>query len=178
MRSLAERRWRDLTSALTTMPDARAWVRCACVYAVFLGLAMPIGLMSGLVRPGWPHAGTAELATGVALVFIHPALVEELVFRGLLLPRDPRSMRRGPLAALTLVALAVYVASHPLNALLVRPSAAHVFGSPAYLTMAALLGAACTASYWFSRSLWPSILIHWLTVAAWLWLLGGSAVLC
>lgn len=178
MRSLAARRARDLFAALTTIPDSRTWGACAVVYCVFLACALPIGLLSGLLQPGAPHLRPAAMAGTGVLVFFQPVLVEEVVFRGLLLPREARAIGRGRLAWFAGVALALYVASHPINAALLRPGLLHVFASPAYLAIVALLGLACTAAYWISRSIWPPVVIHWVTVLAWLWLLGGQALLC
>lgn len=120
----------------------------------------------------------ARIAPGVLLLLlVHPAFVEEFVFRVVLLPRDPSTTSRGRLLAVTIVSLALYVASHPLNAMLFRPDVAPVFESPSYLALVTLLGLTCTAAYWISKSIWPPVAIHWLTVVTWLWLLGGQALL-
>ena len=86
-------------------------------------------------------------------------------------------MRQSRLFVRAGLALAVYVASHPLNAMLFRPQALHLFASPGYLTLVAMLGATCTWTYLTSRSIWPPVAIHWLTVVSWIWLLGGRALL-
>ena len=177
MRSLAIRRWNDLREALTTAPDSRTWFACALVYVAFLLAAGPIGLASGLLRPTTPHLSVRDaLVTGV-LLLIQPALLEEIIFRGLLLPRDAQTMPRHRLAAVAAMALAVYVASHPANAWLFRPGVLDVFASPVYLVLAALLGLACTIAYFISRSIWPPVAIHWLTVVTWIWFLGGQELL-
>jgi len=178
MRSLAARRAGDLFAALTTIPDGRTWGACVLVYCLFLACALPIGVLSELLRPSLAHLRVAELAGTAVLVFFQPALVEEIIFRGMLLPREARAISRGRLGLIAGGALALYIASHPLNALLFKPSLLHVLASPAYLAIVALLGLACTAAYWISRSLWPAVVMHWLTVLAWLWLLGGQALLC
>jgi predicted Abi (CAAX) family protease len=175
MRSLAERRARDLREALTTIPDWRTWRTCAFAYCLFLLCAVPLGLLSGLLRPSLAHRSPAEMAGAGLLLFVQPALAEEIVFRGLLLPRNAGSMSRGRLCVVAGAALVVYVASHPLNALLFRPAALSLFESPVYLVLVALLGLACTATYLISRSIWPPVALHWLTVMAWIWLLGGQA---
>ena len=175
--SLARQRARDLRGALTTMPDWRTWRTCAFVYGVFLACAVPIGLLSGLLRPGLPHAAPAEMAVTAVGLFVQPALAEEIVFRALLLPRRVESMSRARLAAVASGAIALYVASHPVNALLFRPAALSLFESPVYLVLAALLGLACTAAYLIARSIWPPVAIHWLTVVAWIWFLGGAPLL-
>ena len=164
-------------AALTTIPGWRTWGRCALVYGVFLICAVPIGLLTGLLHPGTPRVPIAEtLVTGL-VVLVHPAFVEELVFRVVLLPQNTASMRRRRVLVIAAAALALYVALHPLNAILFRPQAVALFESPAYLSLAALLGAACTAAYFISRSIWPPVVIHWLTVMAWLYVLGGKALL-
>ena len=174
----AVRRLRDLRAALTTIPGWRTWRTCALVYGVFLIVAAPIGLLAGLLKPGAPHLLASEMATSGALLFLQPALVEEIVFRGVLLPRDADAVRRGRLAAIAAAALAVYVLAHPLNAWIFRPQVFGLFSSPVYLVLATLLGAACTAAYLISRSIWPPVAMHWLTVVVWLWFLGGRALLC
>lgn len=174
----AVRRWRDLRAALTTIPDWRTWRTCALVYGVFLVVATPIGLFAGLLKPGAPHLPASEMATMGAMLLLQPALVEEIVFRGVLLPREAGTVRRGRLAAIAAAALALYVVSHPVNAWLFRPQVFGLFASPVYLVLTTLLGAACTAAYFISRSLWPSVAMHWLTVVLWIWFLGGRALLC
>lgn len=177
LRSLAIRRWNDLREALTTAPDARTWLACAIVYGVFLVVAAPIGLASGLLRVDTARASAVDALRVAALLFLQPALIEEIVFRGLLLPLDVRSLPRSRVVLVAGSALAVYVASHPLNAWLFRPHALGVFASPVYLVLAALLGLACTIAYFISRSIWPPVVIHWVTVVAWIGLLGGRALL-
>jgi predicted Abi (CAAX) family protease len=177
MRSLAERRWRDLREALTTIPHWRTWRTCAFVYCLFLVCAVPIGLLSGLLRPSLPNLSPAEMIGTGLLFFVQPALAEEIVFRGLLLPRRADSMSRGRLFVVAGAALVVYVAAHPLNALLFRSGALTLFESPVYLVLAALLGLACTATYLISQSIWPPVALHWVTVVGWFWLLGGQALL-
>ncbi|HUK34798.1 MAG TPA: CPBP family glutamic-type intramembrane protease, partial [Vicinamibacterales bacterium] len=74
-------------------------------------------------------------------------------------------------------ALAVYVASHPLNAWMFRPQVLGLFSSHAYLVLVTLLGLTCTATYFVSRSIWPPVVIHWVTVVTWMWFLGGYALI-
>jgi len=176
--SAVSRRLQDLRQALTTIPDWRTWRTCALVYACFLAAALPIGLRSGLLRPTPPRVSPIDMAAAGVLLFLQPALVEEIVFRGLLLPRNRGSMRRGRLAVVAGAALMLYVASHPINAWLFRPQALDLFAGPVYLALATLLGLACTLTYLISRSIWPPVAVHWLTVVTWIWFLGGQALLC
>jgi predicted Abi (CAAX) family protease len=168
-------RWGDLRDAVTMLPTRDAWTRCALLYVLFLVCAVPVGLVSGLLQPGMPDLSPAA-ALGVALTLvIRPALIEELIFRGLLLPRRSDALSRPRLYATIAGALLVFVAAHPLNALLFWPAVVGLFTNPAYLTLAALLGLTCTAAYLSSGSIWPPVAIHWVTVTVWILWLGGHA---
>ena len=48
-----------------------------------------------------------------------------------------------------------------------RPAAWALFTSPEFLAIAAFLGAASTAVYLISKSLWPPVLLHWTAVLTW-----------
>ncbi len=175
--SFARRRLTDLRAAIVTIPAARTWGACAIVYGAFLIVAVPIGWSSGVLRLALTRVSTPQIAAASLMVLVHPAFVEEIVFRGVLLPRDWRSLSGAGLAVVVVSALAIYVASHPLNAWLFRPAALPLFSSLPYLFLAALLGLACTGAYLISRSIWPPVVIHWVTVVVWLWFLGGERVL-
>lgn len=109
-------------------------------------------------------------------VMFRPALLEELVYRALLLPRDAARVSRRRLTLTSAAALGVFVASHPLNAWLFRPAAWGLFTSPVFLVTAALLAVACTAVYLIAKSLWPPVLLHWSAVLIWIALLGGQGL--
>lgn len=126
--------------------------------------------MTGFLTLELATAPAVGLATAVAVVFLHPALVEELVFRALLSPR-PDSRNGLQLAALP--SLALYVAAHPLRARFFDPRHSALFASPAYLALTALLGTACALVTRRTRSIWPAVLLHALAVDAWILLLGG-----
>jgi predicted Abi (CAAX) family protease len=105
-----------------------------------------------------------------------PALAEELFFRGLLYPHPdepalPRS--RFGWAALSLL---IYVVAHPLNGWLLRPAARDVFFDGRFLVIVLLLGVAALVSYHRARSLWPAVVMHYLTVVLWL-SFGGLTLL-
>ena len=166
-----------VVAALRTLPDLRTWAKCGILYGIFLAAALLIGLLTGFLHPGVSQATPMAMIATSLIVFVHPAFVEELIFRVVLLPRDPTSMPRGRAMGIAVVALALYVGSHPLNAVLFRPEAAPVFENTVYLLVVTMLGLTCTAAYWISKSIWPAVTIHWLTVVLWLWLLGGQALL-
>lgn len=177
MRSAVIRRLIDVRDAAIAMPSRQAWQRCALIYLAFLACAVPLGIASGLI-----HAAVAPLPVSAALIvactlLVHPAITEEIVFRALLLPRQPARVSRGRLGAAIVVALFLYVVAHPLNAHFFWPAALGVFTNPWYLALATLLGVACTATYLVSGSIWPPVIVHWVTVASWILFLGGQGLL-
>jgi predicted Abi (CAAX) family protease len=171
------RRLLDVRDALITMPTATAWQRCALIYIVFLVCALPIGLASGLLHPSLPPLTAGAAVVVACTLALHPAFTEELVFRSLMLPRRTDRIGRGRLLATIVIALFLYVIAHPLNAKFFWPAVLGVFSNPFYLALATLLGLTCTAAYLISGSIWPSVIIHWLTVTLWILLLGGQVLL-
>jgi len=136
-----------------------------------------IGLGSGLLRPGFADLSPKTFTILATTTFISPALLEELIFRVLPLPRDATRVTKLRLAFISTVSLVVFVAAHPFSAWLFRPSALALFTSPVFLVIAAFMGAAATVVYLISKSLWPPVLLHWTAVLTWITLLGGQALL-
>jgi predicted Abi (CAAX) family protease len=167
----------DVRDALTTVPSAVAWGRCLAAYGGFLAVAIPIGWSGAIVHPSMAPLPASSAIVVAGTLLLHPALTEELLFRALLLPRRVTEISRTRLATTVAIALFLYVIAHPVNAWLFWPAAFPVFSSASYLTMAALLGLTCSAAYLMSGSIWPAVLIHWATVAAWILLLGGQRLL-
>lgn len=170
-------RFADLRAAIVTIPPARTWLRCLLVYAVFAAFALSIGFGSGLLRPSLAELSPKTFCLLAMTTLLSPALMEELIFRVLPLPRDATRVTKPRLALISTAALAAFVAAHPLSAWLFRPAAWALFTSASFLAIAAFLGAASTAVYLISKSLWPPVLLHWTAVLIWIALLGGQALL-
>jgi predicted Abi (CAAX) family protease len=156
--------------ALQTPPwrvPLKSWVLLPifAVAALLLGIGGGV-LKLGFAEPEWPIFFLIS-------VLVSPALLEELIFRGLLIPRD--TARRGQRRTWLVIgwSTALYVLAHPLGALTTSPGARSFFLDPVFLIIVALLGITCGYSYVISRSLWVPILIHWLTVVIWVIFLGG-----
>ena len=158
----------DLAAGLRHVPGAASWGRAG----LELGWALPLMLLlahfGGLIRLQSPPDATTVLALAATL-FVAPALGEELLFRGLLVPRD-----RPTIAAMALSVL-LFVLWHPLQALTIGPPWAGTFLDPWFLAAVAVLGAALARIYAATRSLWPCVVAHWLAVLGWKLLLGGPA---
>ena len=145
----------------------KAWA----LLPLFMLIALLVGFGTGLLE-------IDPLETGFALLlpftlFIFPSLLEELFFRGILIPR--RILESGRPAALRAILLSslAFVAWHPFNALMFNHSAIPLFLNPWFLVITAALGVTCGYGYVVSRSIWVPVIIHWSTVCTWVLLLGG-----
>lgn len=164
MRSALKQTWQ----ALTVWPERNHW-RSAFMLAVptFLVIA-GIGYLSGWVSPAIV-TDPATIGTVLLLIFLAPALIEELLFRGVLLAWVTRWTPRWSGWITTLL----FVAWHPILAFTIGPPWAAMFLQPSFWIATFLIGIIFTHIRIVSGSLWPVILIHWGTVVIWKLFLGG-----
>lgn len=143
---------------------------------VFLGgaygiIALVIGFSSGLFKLGMLHSNLVYVLP--LTLFFFPVLLEESVFRGLIIPQNTKERGVGSVVFYTVLSTLLFVAWHPLNALTINPTAAPFFLNPYFLVIVFCLGIVCSLSYIYSQSLWLPLGLHWLTVIVWVLFLGG-----
>ena len=160
------RRFADLAAGLRTIPRLSGWGRAGLELGWAVPLMLVVAHFGGLIRVQSPPDAITMLGLAATL-FVAPALGEEALFRGLLIPRD-----RPEIEAMVLSVL-LFVLWHPLQALTFGPPWAGAFLDPWFLAAVAILGAALARIYVSTRSLWPCVLAHWLVVFGWKTLLGG-----
>ena len=156
----------DLAAALRHLPSAAGWGRAALELGWAVPLMLLVAHLGGLVRLQSPPDASTALGLAATLLVV-PALGEELMFRGLLIPRDSPAVKAMALSVL------LFVLWHPLQARTIGPLWAGAFLDPWFLAAAAILGVALARIYAATRSLWPCVLAHWLVVLGWKMLLGG-----
>lgn len=139
--------------------------------ALTLAAMAAVGFAGGLYRLGPPQF--IGLPMRLATVLIAPALGEEAVFRGLLVPG--RDETRRPWLAIGLVTL-VFTLWHAVEATTFLPKAAPIFLRPDFLACAAILGLDAALIRWRTSSLWPAVGLHWLVVVIWQTWLGGPGL--
>lgn len=143
-------------ASLREFPSPGEWLEV-------LGLALLVGVIAVSIKPDLialdARSAFSEIAMVALVAFFVPAFVEEFVFRGCLIPTFRWYW--------VVLSLAMYVGWHPVEVWLIFPEAAEVFLDPRFLCVVALVGIACTFSYWRTKSLWASILVHWLIVVGW-----------
>lgn len=153
---------KSLAKELVTFPGWRIWLGSLASTAVLLVLAwwiMP-DFADLDARPG-----ASELVIIALTALFFPAIVEEVVFRGLL--NRSQSIRAQLLSTL------VFVIWHPVGALFILPEARSVFFDPRFLIFTACFGLLFCQMRLISGSLLPPIVCHWLVVVTWK-ALGGA----
>jgi predicted Abi (CAAX) family protease len=106
-------------------------------------------------------------------LFVFPSLLEEIFFRGILIPNNTKERSRAAVFAYIVLSTMLFVLWHPLNALTINQEAQGFFLDVRFLLITVLLGLICGYAYVQSRSIWVSTIIHWMTVLVWVFFFGG-----
>jgi predicted Abi (CAAX) family protease len=163
---------RVLASLLPPLQQG-ALAHSLAVLTVYGVLALALGFASGFLTLPWSWPSLGPLLPRLAGLFLLPSLLEELLFRALLIPHPVEGFPWRPELAWIALSLGLFVLYHPLAARLWYPQARRLFDDPRFLVQATLLGLACSLAYAGTGSLWPPVLIHWLAVVIWLEPLRG-----
>ena len=164
---------RRLSDGLLAPLDARQVGLCLLGSALYAAVALAHGLGSGFLEPAHPWPRPRRLVSAAAALLPMPALGEELLFRGALLPHPGEGTPWPQLLAWSALGIGLFVLYHPLAGRLWYRRAERLFHDPRFLLQTALLGVATTALYQVSGSLWPALLLHAVAVLVWLERLGG-----
>ncbi|MEM6652021.1 MAG: CPBP family glutamic-type intramembrane protease [Pseudomonadota bacterium] len=165
-------RWNNLLCRMFMFqwPDRQGWRFSVFCLLAFCGLALPFGLWTGLYS--WAPTPLSWSLIGFALyLFVIPAALEEVVFRGPLLWSQAR--KESVPVWLIVVSLSLFIVWHPANTYVFMPEARDLFSDWRFLTVAGALGCAATLLALRTRSLWPPIVFHWLVVVGWKALFGA-----
>lgn len=155
------------------------WRAIAIALLAYGAMALPLGLQTGFLK--WPGQSnqtrlpfTAMTGIGLALrLLILPALVEELLFRVLLLPYPGTYLSPASWWMWAALSLVLFVVYHPLNAKTLYRSGDPTFFDPRFLVLTTLLGLTCTLAYSLTSSWFVISIIHWIVVVVWILGLGG-----
>jgi uncharacterized protein (DUF2235 family)/membrane protease YdiL (CAAX protease family) len=164
-----------LRGLLGTWPDSRGWLAAAKALgwlALLLGL---LGWLGGFLS--WHPQLGPELIKLALIAIIVPALIEELLFRGILLKPPANGVTGLGPAALSALLFAFW---HPLQIWFycrywpaMCPSWAPLAWNWWFLAACAVLGFACARSVLATRSIWPAVALHWLVIMVWAAFFGG-----
>lgn len=157
-----------LVAALQTIPTVKDWVVAIGLLLIFTLIYLPIGLKLGFLSFGFPSSWQTVIGVSAASFFM-PGVLEELMFRGLLIPRTTETTILRQRWFWVVLSWLLFIAYH------LYPFTPAFFKGIAFLSGAGLLGIACTLSYLQSQSIWTAVFIHWIIVVVWLLLFGGLA---
>jgi len=158
--------------ALIHLPSLRSLAIALLLLGLYALIAFPLGVYSGFFSRTQVSSKKIQLQVMIGAI-VAPALLEELVFRVLLLPSPHDSPTLSQWLMWGTLSLILFIVYHPLNGWLFFRRGRELFQKPIFLTLAALLGIICTVSYAYSGSVWIPALIHWVIVVIWLLKLGG-----
>lgn len=156
--------------ALVKWPSATAWLEFLVAAVLLAIVSAAVDLSTGLLHLA-PRDGV-EIVRVAAIAFLAPALSEELVFRGALIPG------RGEGAsgfAWIIASTVLFTLWHVLETAFL-PGGAAFFRRFDFLTLAALLGLLCGLLRWRSGSVWPAVVLHWIAAVAWIGWFGGPSL--
>lgn len=160
--------FQQTVTALKTWPDIKQWMMALRLAIPALAMVAALGFLAEWLV--WsPVTDFTTLLVTAAFLFFVPALLEELVFRGVLLSWLTQLTPRWGAWLSTLL----FVAWHPVQTLTLGPPWADMFLHPTFWIATLILGIILAHIRIVSRSLWPVILIHWFAVLIWKSLLGG-----
>lgn len=162
------------TFGSVTIPNGWDWLLTGTILLGFGAVMLVIGVSQGLLywQP-WSAPWYRQLGTLLKLLFV-PALLQEYVFRVLLIPYPKDWIPESIWWAWAFLALGIFVGFQWLYVRWIRQSWYSTIAHPTVLLLLTLLGLACTIAYRFTGSLWTITTLHWSIISAWWSLLGGQ----
>jgi predicted Abi (CAAX) family protease len=167
-----------LWSGMTTFPKIMSWLSTLGLLLAYGLIALIFGCQTSFLQFDNQFKGSwLQETLFVGKLFFLPALVEELLFRLLLIPHPIETAVFIDIVKWSLISLGTFIIYHPLNALTLYPAGKPTFWDWRFLTLASLLGVACSIAYYSAGSIWPPVFIHWIIVVCWIKLFGGKRLL-
>ena len=184
LQSMASRIFHRLRRALLTFPSWGGWLDTAAI-ALFYGcIVLIVGFTTNLLSLPFPEELSREalnpsrllaqmlpenFLTFIGTALVIPALLEELVFRALLMPRREERLKRK--WAWIALALGLFVASYPFLSHVghqyFEAESLELLTRRSFLALALLLGLGASWLYRRTGSIWSPVLFHWVAVVAW-----------
>jgi predicted Abi (CAAX) family protease len=160
-----------LWAGIVTLPTLTGWLLGLGWLVGYTLVAMAIGFKSGFLTF---DRQLHRLARSTGSLFLMPALVEEILFRVVLIPHPIEAATSRDIYVWTAISLGLFIIYHPLNALTLHKPGNPTFLDWRFLCLAGLLGGVCTIIYLMTGSIWGAVVIHWIVVVGWLKLFGGE----
>src|SRR5687768_12335884 len=111
-------RLQSIRLAFTTFPNWGTWRWYAGLFGFYMTCALLIGWSTGFCRLELMKAPAWLIAATPITLFVAPSLVEEFVFRAVLLPHPFERLSAKTRFFWVSVSLVAYVGMHPINTLI------------------------------------------------------------
>ncbi|MEM6519578.1 MAG: CPBP family glutamic-type intramembrane protease [Cyanobacteria bacterium P01_D01_bin.71] len=134
--------------------------------------ALVYGRRSGFLRLRFKVAQPVKMTLNLIKLFLFPALVEELIFRVMLLPHPTEKLPTGRWLAWAALSVGLFVIYHVIFSW-VRPQARAVLSDRRFLVIVTWVGLILAVLYGLTGSLLAVTVVHWVVVASWLYGFGG-----
>jgi predicted Abi (CAAX) family protease len=165
-------------SGIVTIPTGIGWLSSLGLLLFYGVIALGYGGKIGFLKFDNQFQGSwMRESLFISRLFFLPALVEEILFRMLLIPHPIETATSADIYLWLIISLGAFILYHPLNALTLYPAGKPTFMDWRFLTLAGLLGVVCSIAYYTTGSIWPSVIIHWIVVVSWIKLLGGRKLI-
>ncbi|MEL6385548.1 MAG: CPBP family glutamic-type intramembrane protease [Cyanobacteria bacterium J06626_18] len=164
-----------LSDAVSTSLTWRSWLITGGGLLLYGAIALAYGFYSRFLQFSLAKMRSWLAPIRMIQLFIVPAMVEEGIFRVVLLPHPLEGIDGSRWLLWVALSLTAFVFYHPLNARLFYPPGRGTFADQRFLILVVLLGIVCSGVYALTGSFWAIALIHWIVVVVWLLALGGDA---
>jgi predicted Abi (CAAX) family protease len=165
-------------SGMTTLPKSMGWLSSLGLLLGYGVIALGFGWKTAFLRFDNQFTGfRLDEILFIGQLFFLPALLEEILFRLLLIPHPIETAIFIDIVQWSIISLVAFIVYHPLNALTFYSAGKPTFWDWRFLTLAGLLGAVCSIAYYTTGSIWPSVFIHWIVVVGWVKVFGGRRLL-
>jgi predicted Abi (CAAX) family protease len=155
-------------SSFSTVPTLLQWGETALWLIVFAIIAIPIGMKTRLLHYKPATGSWKELAAATVIALFAPSLLEEFIFRALLLPHPSEAMSAAGQVLSVVAADVLFVLGHVVVGWLFVPSARPLFYNRSFLALSAVFGLVASVVYLRTGSIWPCVVLHWGVVVAWM----------
>jgi predicted Abi (CAAX) family protease len=166
-----------LWAGIVTLPSLSGWLFTGGLLAGYAIVSLAIGWRSGFLKFN-PHQilsiGLGAGMRSLLHLFFMPAVLEEILFRLLLLPHPIETQASSNIYLWSFISLVLFILYHPFNAWTFYKLGDPTFMDWRFLTLTGLLGAVCAIAYLTTGSILSSVVIHWVVVSAWIEIFGGK----
>jgi len=171
MRTIKEYLKKNLVYGLKNLPT-NLNLKAIILIPFYILFALIVGFTSNVLEYNPLNTSNNIVFILPFSLFFFPSLIEEVIFRGILLPYNLKDKNTKTIIFYIFFSTLAYTLIHLLYTI-INPISAIYFENIYFLLIVFFLGVTCSIAYIYSQSLWLAIIIHWVTVVVWVTILNG-----